>query len=287
MAAAGDPKGWTGWGFRKWKAGWRRLWRSEEEPSKPQDDDGAPLIQRLALQASLTFPGPGDPGDLEATSGFRENLGRLQSLLGQVRARDLRLAPRRASRRAPFTYMRICETPAFSLGVFLLRASARIPLHDHPGMHGLLRVLYGTVRIRCLDRLEPGGGPGPGALRQQAPPPGTPEGATPRPGVLRSEAEYTEASAPCVLSPSQDNLHQILAVRGPAAFLDILAPPYDPTLGRECHYYQMLEHLPLGPEEAQGGATCDLPRAVWLLETPEADDFWGEEESYPGPKVLL
>ncbi|KAM4871811.1 2-aminoethanethiol dioxygenase-like [Thomomys bottae] len=282
MAAAGDHNGWTGWGFRRWKSGWRRLWRSAEEPSKPLEG-GAHLIQRIASQASLTFPSPGVSGDLEATSGFHDNLGRLQSLLGQVRARDLRLAPRRASplapRRPPVTYMRICETPGFSLGVFLLRAGARIPLHDHPGMHGLLRVLYGTVRVCCLDKLEPGGAWGPGA-------PGNLEGAPPRPGVLRSTAEYTEASAPCVLSPSRDNLHQILAVRGPAAFLDILAPPYDPTQGRECRYYRVLERLPLGAAEAQEGSTHDPPQAVWLQETPRADDFWGEEEPYPGPKVL-
>ncbi|XP_048208041.1 2-aminoethanethiol dioxygenase-like [Perognathus longimembris pacificus] len=281
MAAAGDPKGRAGWSFRAWKSRWRRLWRSEAEPSKP-------LIQRVARQASLTFPGTRGSGDGEASGGFEENLSRLRSLLGQVRARDVGLAGRRASPRArarapgrpPVSYMSICETPGFSLGVFLLRAGARVPLHDHPGMHGLLRVLYGTVRISCLDKLEPGPGAPP-------PPPGAPDGAAPRPGVLRSSAEFTEASAPCVLTPSRDNLHQIQAVRGPAAFLDVLAPPYDPTQGRECRYYQVLERLPLGgTEEAPEGSTRDLPRAVWLLETPKAEDFWGEEEPYPGPKVL-
>ncbi|XP_014394237.1 PREDICTED: 2-aminoethanethiol dioxygenase [Myotis brandtii] len=93
----------------------------------------------------------------------------------------------------------------------------------------------------------------------------------------------TAASGPCILTPHRDNLHQIDAVDGPAAFLDILAPPYDPDDGRDCHYYRVLE--PVRAKEASG-STCDLPREVWLLETPQADDFWCEGEPYPGPKVV-
>ncbi|ELW61938.1 2-aminoethanethiol dioxygenase [Tupaia chinensis] len=151
--------------------------------------------------------------------------------------------------------MHIYETEGFSLGVFLLKSGTSIPLHDHPGMHGMLKVLYGTARDRDAVRA----------------------------GVLRSRAEYTEASGPCVLTPYRDNLHQIDAVDGPAAFLDILAPPYDPDDGRDCHYYRVLE--PVRPKEASSSA-CDLPREVWLLETPQADDFWCEGEPYPGPKVF-
>ncbi|CAB1426287.1 unnamed protein product [Pleuronectes platessa] len=36
----------------------------------------------------------------------------------------------------PVTYMHICETEVFSMGVFLLRPGASIPLHDHPDMNG-------------------------------------------------------------------------------------------------------------------------------------------------------
>uniref|UniRef100_A0A2I3H2Z9 2-aminoethanethiol dioxygenase n=1 Tax=Nomascus leucogenys TaxID=61853 RepID=A0A2I3H2Z9_NOMLE len=186
----------------------------------------------------------------------------------------------------PVTYMHIYETDGFSLGVFLLKSGTSIPLHDHPGMHGMLKVLYGTVRISCMDKLDAGGGQRPRALppEQQFEPPLQPrERDAVRPGVLRSRAEYTEASGPCILTPHRDNLHQIDAVEGPAAFLDILAPPYDPDDGRDCHYYRVLE--PVRPKEASSSA-CDLPREVWLLETPQADDFWCEGEPYPGPKVF-
>lgn len=255
-------------------------------------DNMASLIQRIARQACLTFRGGGggSTGSEGPAPGFPENLSQLKSLLTQVRAEDLNIAPRKALPQPlprnlpPVTYMHIYETEGFSLGVFLLKSGTCIPLHDHPGMHGMLKVLYGTVRISCMDKLDTGAGHRRPPPEQQFEPPLQPmEREAVRLGVLRSRAEYTEASGPCVLTPHRDNLHQIDAVDGPAAFLDILAPPYDPEDGRDCHYYRVVE--PIRPKEASGSA-CDLPREVWLLETPQADDFWCEGEPYPGPKVL-
>ncbi|XP_060624918.2 2-aminoethanethiol dioxygenase [Anolis sagrei] len=240
----------------------------------PRDHNmAACLIQRVARQARLTFCSGGGDGPR-----FGENMQRLQELLGEVRAEDLRLSPRGPSAvpgpvQPPASYMHICETEGFSMGVFLLRAGARIPLHDHPGMHGLLKVLYGTLRIASFDALDPGEAspdspPGPPRRRRKA--------------LLRAHRLHTAASPPCRLAPQAHNLHQIEAEGGPAAFLDILAPPYDPEHGRDCHYYRLLEGPPLPPpsEEPQG-----LPREVWLQEAPQAPEFWCGGEPYTGPRV--
>ncbi|CAN9499517.1 unnamed protein product [Ophioblennius macclurei] len=241
----------------------------------PADAAMTSLVQRIARQALLTFRCP------SGGKRFSEQHATLQSLMTQVRAADLRLVPRRAedgggarpcrqqqqvhvaAAAAPVTYMHICETEAFSMGVFLLRGGARIPLHDHPGMHGVLKVLYGKLRISCFDRPERGPGAGAGPCRS----------------LLRSSGVYTEDSPPCVLSPERDNLHQIDAVDGPSAFMDILAPPYDPDRGRDCHYYRLLS----GPGAA-GGAGAG-PQDVWLLEVAQPEDFWCGGEPYPGPEV--
>lgn len=250
----------------------------------PGDSSMASLVQRIARQALVTFRNTPAVGD-EASKSFLENHGKLRSLMSEVRAADLKLVPRRAEdgdappaqhpyhRGAPpVTYMHICETDQFSMGVFLLKSGASIPLHDHPGMHGVLKVMYGKVRISCFDRLERPGGGGDALPRAEM-------GALRR-YVLRSTGEYTEESGPCALSPDRDNLHQIDAVDGPTAFMDILAPPYDPDDGRDCHYYKVLPGDGVKDSE-------QTEKEVWLMEISQPPEFWCGGEPYPGPEVCL
>ncbi|KAM9365834.1 2-aminoethanethiol dioxygenase-like isoform 1-T2 [Pholidichthys leucotaenia] len=240
----------------------------------PSDGTMSSIVQRIARQALLTFRRPPRIGDA-ASASFTDNLSQLQDLMTEVRAADLRLEPRRANLGAPqphhcvppVTYMHICETDEFSMGVFLLKSGASIPLHDHPDMHGVLRVMYGTVRISCFDRLEgdPRAPAQVGALRRC---------------LFRSTGEFTEESGPCLLSPGRDNLHQIDAVGGPAAFMDILAPPYDQDEGRDCHYYKV---LPAAEVRNSGQGKEE----VWLMEISQPAEFWCGGEPYPGPEVRL
>ena len=50
-----------------------------------------------------------------------------------------------------------------------------------------------------------------------------------------SVVQLTPDSTCCILSPDKSNIHKIESVGGPAAFLDILAPPYniDPDINTE------------------------------------------------------
>lgn len=248
----------------------------------PRDSSKLSLIQKIANQAQITFKTCDDGKDL---------LAELSALLDDIRAADLNIAPpkkkgcgsgTRARRRPPVTYMHICETSAFSMGVFALRSGVSIPLHDHPGMNGMLKVLYGKVRIRCFDKLDgpPKPDPDPGTVLAGA------EGETAQKdavclAVLRSSGEFTQQSTPCVLSPRMDNLHQIDALDGPAAFLDILAPPYDPDDNRDCHYYRVLRTASKDEDDKTAEET------VWLLEIPQPEEFWCGGEPYPGPKVSV
>ncbi|XP_067368278.1 2-aminoethanethiol (cysteamine) dioxygenase b [Channa argus] len=245
----------------------------------PGEGNMTSIVQRIARQALVTFRSPPRLGE-EPGKSFLENHAKLNGLMTEVRAADLKLVPRRADDRPshhggpPVTYMHICETDQFSMGVFLLKSGASIPLHDHPGMHGILKVLYGKVRISCFDRLER--------------PTGNTQAAAAQAGVLRryalrSNGEYTEESGPCVLSPERDNLHQIDAVDGPTAFMDILAPPYDPDDGRDCHYYRVLPDS----EVANPEQTEQKEKEVWLMEISQPSDFWCGGEPYPGPEVCL
>lgn len=251
----------------------------------PQDNMSS-LVQRLARQALATFRTQAS----EESKAFVDNHSKLRSMLAEVRAADLKIVPRCVdsscvspqSLGPPVTYMHICETDSFSMGVFLLKHGSSIPLHDHPNMYGLLKVLYGKIRVSCYDRLELSSDSASG--RRFNPPLLPFQKSAVRPSVQRSVGEYTEDSAPCVLSPHRDNLHHIEAVDGPTAFLDILAPPYDPDDGRDCHYYRVLQPAPEGADRKAG--EHEQPE-LWLMEIPQPGEFWCGAEPYPGPKVSL
>lgn len=149
----------------------------------------------------------------------------------------------------------------------------------------LLQVLYGKVSVRSYDKLDEDLSVCP--IPPQFEPPIAPfQTVSLRRMVFRSSAEYTEDSGPCLLTPLQDNLHQISAVEGPAAFLDILAPPYNADDGRDCHYYRALQTVEEDRTDQQEDEE-KKEKVTWMLEIPEPEDFWCGPEPYPGPAVSV
>lgn len=156
-------------------------------------------------------------------------------------------------------------------------------------MLSLLQVLYGKVSVRCYDKLEDS--PTVSTVPPLFEPPLSPfQIGSLRRSVLRSVAEYSENSGPCLLTPVRDNLHQISAVEGPAAFLDILAPPYNPDDGRDCHYYRVLKTVAEGQPDGKSNEQQqeeEKGEVTWLLEIPQPEDFCCGGEPYPGPTVAV
>jgi len=67
--------------------------------------------------------------------------------MSAVTAEDLKLNRSVADQRwdylpyvadAPAACMDVFECPEFSVGIFMLKPHKAIPLHDHPGMHGIM-----------------------------------------------------------------------------------------------------------------------------------------------------
>ncbi|OON20648.1 hypothetical protein X801_03468 [Opisthorchis viverrini] len=61
---------------------------------------------------------------------------------------------------APVAYVHIMENEIFSMGIFILRPGSRIPLHDHPGMFGILHIYQwklfsdGTPKLEVASKEE-------------------------------------------------------------------------------------------------------------------------------------
>lgn len=157
---------------------------------------------------------------------------------------------------APVTYISLYDSVVFSMSIFIIRRGERIPLHDHPGMFGVLKVLYGSGTIRSYSALMPPGSDKEVIEAQRHP-----------------DLTVGPDSAPCCLTPTERNFHEIRALDGPLAFLDVLAPPYD-SVTRDCHYYNVTSS-PVG--EAN----------VRLRSVSPPRDFWCGSSAYTGPPIGL
>lgn len=223
---------------------------------------------------------------------FYKNLEVLTSLLDKTRATDVDLHPQfmseqlwKRKNKAPVTYVDIYDDPNLSVGIFILKPGMKLPLHDHPHMYGLIKVIAGVIKITSFslntEATRKAGGAGfksktnwtfvidfflgDNFFRNEL----TAE--------LNSEVLATSESSSCVLEPEKGNLHEIESVGGPAAFIDILSPPYEtyiPNVGpRKCSYYKLVKEL--------------APKVFKLEETGSPSWYWNDTFPYTGPQLLL
>mmetsp|Transcript_7637 Transcript_7637/g.8768 ORF Transcript_7637/g.8768 Transcript_7637/m.8768 type:complete len:243 (+) Transcript_7637:354-1082(+) len=123
----------------------------------------------------------------------------------------------------------------YSIGIFIIPPGARIPLHDHPGMCVISRVLYGKMNVISFDWKH---------------------GEQKYGNSLGGNAQVTankvvEAPETALLLPGSSNLHEFRAsnengAKG-VAILDIICPNYSDSEDRPCTYYQV-ERLHVRPD---------------------------------------
>jgi hypothetical protein len=103
---------------------------------------------------------------------------------------------------------------SFHASVFALAEGETIPLHDHPRMDVISKVLRGRVRVRAYEWVDAA------ALRARA----------------CGELILGEDDGALVLRKCPGTVHTITALEG-TAFLDLFAPYYD-DVARPCSYYK-------------------------------------------------
>lgn len=78
-----------------------------------------------------------------------------------------------------------------------------------------------------------------------------------------------------MLCPVEGNIHQIDTIDGPAAFVDILAPPYKtdiPEAGKRCCKYFK---------------EVNISKDVKLAIVSDPKDYWSDTAPYTGPQFSV
>lgn len=122
----------------------------------------------------------------------------------------------------PIGFIPVKEHHDYTLAVFILPPGSKIPLHDHPHMYVISRVLWGTLKVLGFDIVD---------SQQHA----------------RSNLSVTERHFDVIprdgvkeLTPDHGNIHSFETDQW-TAVLDILIPPYDDASGRDCTYYECID----------------------------------------------
>nr|GMC60231.1 plant cysteine oxidase 3 [Ipomoea batatas] len=175
----------------------------------------------------------------------------------------------------PITYVDIYEGQSFTMCIFCFPTSAVIPLHDHPGMTVLSKVLYGSLHVKGYDWVEP---PCIRKSEQQV-------NLQVRLAKLSVDRVVTAPCGPSVLYPkSGGNLHCFTAVT-PCAVLDILAPPYDEAAGRRCTYYHDYPYSSFGAGNEDAIVNGKEDEYAWLTATDTPDNLYMRSGRYMGPAI--
>jgi len=123
----------------------------------------------------------------------------------------------------------IKETPQFSISLFTIPKGRQLPLHDHPQMTVVGKVITGSLVLRAFDWENPDcektkrGRTLVFLLSDEV-------GAK-----LVFDKVVSCNSPPMFLLPRERNVHELTALEDSALF-DILAPPYDDYV-RPCTFY--------------------------------------------------
>jgi cysteamine dioxygenase len=175
------------------------------------------------------------------------------------------VTPLRRRKGSIVRYVHVSEVPEkYSVGIFIFPPNARIPLHDHPGMCVLSRVLYGDLQRLSLDLARENQEEKQDSFfsfsssRKRKLPNGS------RRAYL-NQVDHLQAPDVTALYPFEGQLHEFQAGPNGAAVLDVLLPPYDETHDRDCTFYH------IRPDNES--STSENRRPCWIVPTGQPEDF--------------
>ncbi|CEL93704.1 unnamed protein product [Vitrella brassicaformis CCMP3155] len=306
-----------------------------------------PKIQRVFEQAQRTFQG---------TVPTADSVNRLRLLIEQLGSEDLGLkrppassppddgdAASASAHEPPHTsgaptqvptpaggmhhqdppttaiaWMDIYENEHFEVKLFIIPPGHGLPIHDHPGMLVISKVLFGTLSVRAFHILDD---PRAGPNRPESavfkvtdshlcgfhqPQPFSADIGRHRPaactfdGWVAGSGDTMPAGAPEVVCrtdddrkarqlfpttrlvlPGRDNVHEFVAVTT-CAVLDVMGPPYADQQGRECRYYHVETDKSVVTADEGGAPDAD----VYLRESAQPSSYRTVDIPYTGPPLF-
>lgn len=239
-----------------------------------------PRIVSIYRQALHTF-------DDKLKNELPTNLNKLKTIMDGLRADDLGFDKTlndpetwKKPNKAPCTYIEVFQNGHINMSIFVLRPGFKMPLHDHPHMHGLLKVIAGAVKIRSFSEypLKEAVSVIDFAVRAKHEAARIAQGIHKRRRLfanVSNDRVCSENSSTCTLTPTISNYHEIEALELPAAFFDILSPPYDTLIEgigpRICRYYTVANEI--------------STNLVELSETKVPSCFYCDQAPYLGPML--
>lgn len=236
----------------------------------------------------------------------KSNYQLLINLMSNLKANDVDFNQLEIDRtvlsRAPCAYIRLFENQFFNLSIFSIRPGSRLPLHNHPGMNGFLKVLFGKIMIKNFDPLPLDVDQPPKSILNLIP---YHLKANPIIPALQLEDNviscddqrialvepdkgrfYLKMNCSCisVINSSSvlstGNIHEITVAsdcKTGSAFLDLITPPYSNELSeRSVSYYEVI-----GKSYSEKLAN-DI---TWLVEIDTPHDYWCDYAFYNGPEL--
>ncbi|ESN97893.1 hypothetical protein HELRODRAFT_124593, partial [Helobdella robusta] len=161
---------------------------------------------------------------------------------------------------APVTYIDVWKDENFTMGVFVLKPGSKIPLHDHPQMYGLIKVIYGSCAVKSFSIKKTSNGSSVDLSFQ-----------TPIQVCRHPTVNATTSSDVITLTPDVANFHEISTLETPIAFFDVLFPPYNDEEERSCNYYKEIKNDNLTETE--------------LVKIDAPVEYWTNSEVYRGPTI--
>lgn len=198
-------------------------------------------MQKLLVACEVAF----DPATASEGNPSTLDLETTAMLLDDLTADELGVRQHDLSGASSILYTEIVDAEKYTICVFTLPAGAKLPLHDHPNMVVLSKVLWGQMQVEAFDRAldnraeSPGGDGGLFSWLGKQSKAATLE---PFPIVKKRGAEvWTSEDGVQLTGPDDCNIHEFTAVT-PCCVIDVLAPPYDWKRGRRCTYYEIQHH---------------------------------------------